>query len=96
MIRVTETIALDDEELTEEFSRASGPGGQNVQKVETAVRLRFDARGSPNLPEPVRNRLMGLAGRRLTKDGVIVIEARRHRTQERNRADALEQLADSA
>jgi ribosome-associated protein len=92
MIRVTETIALDDEELTEEFSRASGPGGQNVQKVETAVRLRFDARGSPNLPEPVRNRLMGLAGRRLTKDGVIVIEARRHRTQERNRADALERL----
>lgn len=92
MIRVTDTIALDEDELTEEFARASGPGGQNVQKVETAVRLRFDAARSPNLPEPVRTRLARLAGRRLTKEGVIVIDARRHRTQERNRADALERL----
>jgi len=92
MIRVTEAIALDDSEIVEEFARASGPGGQNVQKVETAVRLRFDMRASPNLPEPVKTRLARLAGRRLTKDGVILIEARRHRTQERNRADALERL----
>ncbi|MEF3365535.1 alternative ribosome rescue aminoacyl-tRNA hydrolase ArfB [Methylocystis sp. 9N] len=92
MIRVTEAIALDDSEIVEEFARSSGPGGQNVQKVETAVRLRFDLRGSPNLPEPVKARLARLAGRRLTKEGVILIEARRHRTQERNRADALERL----
>jgi ribosome-associated protein len=94
MIRVTPFIALDDSEITLEFLRASGPGGQNVQKVETAVRLRFDARQSPNLPEPVRARLERLAGSRLTKDGVIIIEAQRHRTQERNRADALERLVD--
>jgi ribosome-associated protein len=94
MIRVTPFIFLDDSEITLEFLRASGPGGQNVQKVETAVRLRFDARRSPNLPEPVRARLERLAGSRLTKDGVIVIEAQRHRTQERNRADALERLLD--
>jgi ribosome-associated protein len=94
MIRVTPFISLDDSEITLEFLRASGPGGQNVQKVETAVRLRFDARQSPNLPEPVRARLERLAGSRLTKDGVIIIEAQRHRTQERNRADALERLLD--
>ena len=76
----------------ESFLRASGPGGQNVQKVESAVQLRFDVRGSPSLPEAVRARLERLAGRRLTQDGVLVITAQRHRTRERNREDALERL----
>jgi ribosome-associated protein len=92
MIRVIPTVWLEDNELSYEFLRASGPGGQNVQKVETAVRLRFDVRRSPSLTDYVRTRLERLAGSRLTKDGVIVIEAQRHRTQERNRADALERL----
>jgi ribosome-associated protein len=94
MIRVTPAIALADTEISEEFMRASGPGGQNVNKVETAVRLRFDAAHSPSLPEPVRARLMRLAGARLTREGELIIEAQRHRTRERNRADALERLID--
>ena len=92
MIEITPSIALDEAELQESFIRATGPGGQNVNKVATAVQLRFDIRGSPNLPEAVRARAEKLAGRRLTLDGVIVITARRHRTQDRNRADARAQL----
>jgi ribosome-associated protein len=92
MIQVTRGIAIAEEELSEEFIRASGPGGQNVHKVSSAVQLRFDARRSPNLPEGVRARLERLAGHRLTQDGVIVITAQRFRTRERNREDALERL----
>lgn len=92
MIRVTPHIFLEDSEISLEFLRASGPGGQNVQKVESAVRLRFDVRRSPSLPDGVRLRLERLAGSRLTKEGEIIIEAQRHRTQERNRADATERL----
>jgi ribosome-associated protein len=92
MIRVTAAIALDEKEILETFIRASGPGGQNVNKLATAVQLRFDVRASPALSEPVRARLVRLAGRRLTLEGVLVITAQRHRTQERNRADALERL----
>ena len=94
MIQVTPTIALDEGELTETFVRASGPGGQNVNKVSTAVELRFDALASPNLPPDVRARLAPLAGRRMTRDGVLVITAQRHRTQERNRAEARAALFD--
>jgi ribosome-associated protein len=89
---VTRRIAIDERELSETFVRASGPGGQNVNKVSTAVELRFDVAGSPNLPEEVRQRLARLAGRRLTLDGVLVLRADRFRTQERNREDALERL----
>jgi ribosome-associated protein len=92
LIRVTPTISIDDTELHEDFLRASGAGGQNIQKVETAVQLRFDVRNSPSLPDAVRARLERLAGRRLTRDGVLVIAAQRHRTRERNRVDALERL----
>ena len=94
MIEVGRGIAIDERELEESFVRASGPGGQNVNKLATAVQLRFDVRNSPSLPEGVRGRLERLAGRRLTRDGVLVITAQRHRTQERNRVDALARLLD--
>ena len=92
MIRITSDIALDEREVEESFVQASGPGGQNVNKVATAVRLRFDVRRSPSLPEDARARLAQLAGRRLTQEGVLVITAQRHRTQGRNRQDAMERL----
>jgi ribosome-associated protein len=94
MHQVTDTISIDDSELEESFVRSSGPGGQNVNKVSSAVQLRFDARRSRALPNDVAVRLMKLAGSRLTKDGVIVIVAQSHRDQTRNRADARERLFD--
>jgi ribosome-associated protein len=92
MIRVNAWIELDEREIQEDFVRASGPGGQNVNKVSSAVQLRFDVARSPSLPEPVRTRLIVLAGRRLTQDGVLVLSAERYRSQRRNRDDALERL----
>ncbi|MGE3148298.1 MAG: alternative ribosome rescue aminoacyl-tRNA hydrolase ArfB [Pseudorhodoplanes sp.] len=92
MIRVTDSISLDESEIEESFVRASGPGGQNVNKLSTAVQLRFDVRHSPSLPNDVAIRLMRLGGKRMTKDGVLVLVAQQYRTQERNRADALERL----
>ncbi|HUU60613.1 MAG TPA: alternative ribosome rescue aminoacyl-tRNA hydrolase ArfB [Phycisphaerae bacterium] len=92
MIRITRDIAIDEGEIRQEFVRASGPGGQNVNKVATAVQMRFDVTGSSSLPDDVRDRLVRLAGRRMTDNGVLIIDARRYRTQERNRRDAMERL----
>ena len=93
MLRATPTIALHENELVWRFLRASGPGGQNVNKVSSAVQLRFDVRRSGSLPEAVRERLLHLARNRVNRDGVLVIQARRFRTQERNRDDARVRLA---
>lgn len=92
LVKVTNTISLFDDELQESFVRASGPGGQNVNKVSSAVQLRFDVRTSPNLPERVRTKILTSGDSRLTKDGVLVILAERHRTQEMNRKDARARL----
>jgi ribosome-associated protein len=94
MIRVTPSISIAERELEEHFIRAPGPGGQNVNKLASAVELRFDVRRSPSLPDDVRARVERLAGSRLTRDGVLVIDAHRHRTQARNRQDARERLVD--
>ncbi len=94
MLRITDTIAIEDWELTEQFVRASGPGGQNVNKVASAVELRFEAERSPNLPDPVKRRLKRLAGRRWTLDGTLIIQCDETRHQARNRDIARERLAD--
>src|SRR3569832_288121 len=92
MIRITDQISIEEAEIEESFVRSSGPGGQIVNKLSTAVQLRFDVRGAPSLPNDVAIRLMRLAGKRLTKDGVLVLIAQNHRTQGRNRAEATERL----
>jgi len=94
MIQITPSLAIDEREIGLQFIRASGPGGQNVNKVSTAVQLRFDVAHSPSLPEDVRARLMKLAGNRLTNEGELVIEAKRFRSQERNRQDAIGRLVE--
>ncbi|MFH0926036.1 MAG: alternative ribosome rescue aminoacyl-tRNA hydrolase ArfB [bacterium] len=94
MIYITPEIILNENELQEEFIRASGPGGQNVNKVSTAVQLRFDAKNSPSLSEDVRERLFRLAGKRISKEGLLIIGARQFRTQERNRREARDRLAE--
>jgi len=92
VIRVNRSIRIDDDEVRLRFIRSPGPGGQNVNKVATAVQLRFDVAGSASLPDDVRGRLMHIAAKRITQGGVLVIEAKRYRTQQRNRSDALERL----
>jgi ribosome-associated protein len=94
MLRITDSIAIEDWEITEVFSRASGPGGQNVNKVSTAVDLRFEAERSPNLPDPVKRRLRRLAGRRWTQDGALLISVQETRSQARNREIARDRLAE--
>ncbi len=94
MIQITRTIAIDENEIQEDFIRASGPGGQNVNKASTAVQLRFDVAKSPSLPDEVRERLVSLARKRISEDGVLIIDARRFRTQRANRRDALERLVE--
>ncbi|MCB0088427.1 MAG: aminoacyl-tRNA hydrolase [Caldilineaceae bacterium] len=94
MIQITPNISLDESELDLEFVRSSGPGGQNVNKVATAVQLRFDLQHSPSLPEDVRTRAISLAGKQVTDDGVLIIQARKYRTQLRNRQLAIERLVD--
>jgi ribosome-associated protein len=94
MIHITGTITIDESEIQEYFVRASGPGGQNVNKVATAVQLRFDVTNSRSLPEEVRIRLISLAGNRITEDGILIIDARRFRTQGRNREDATDRLVE--
>jgi len=92
MLYITPNISIDEREISEEFVRASGPGGQNVNKVATAVKLRFDVLRSPSLPDEVRRRLIRLAGRKMTRKGELIIDARRFRTQEKNRKDAIDRL----
>ena len=94
MIHITRTITIDESEIQEYFVRASGPGGQNVNKVATTVQLRFDVANSRSLPEEVRTRLISLAGNRITEDGILIIDARRFRTQGQNREDATSRLVE--